>query len=131
MFDLALSELALIAVVALVVVGPKDLPRVMRTAGVWMRKARGVAHEFQGSLEQLAREAELDDVRKQVERATHFNVGGEIARHIDPGGQLHGALNDPVIRDPMAELAKPGAARELGAAPSAPSKNEAPHEGQS
>ena len=87
MFDFAWSELALIAVVALVVIGPKDLPRVMRTAGFWVRKARAVAHEFQGSLEQMVRDAELDDIRQKVEKATSFNIKDEIARHIDPHGR--------------------------------------------
>jgi sec-independent protein translocase protein TatB len=110
MFDFAWSELALIAVVALIVIGPKDLPRVMRTAGFWMRKARAVAHEFQGSLEQMVRESELDEVRQQVEKASRFNVEEEIAKHIDPQGQIHGALSDQVLRDPLAELPKPDAA---------------------
>ena len=59
MFDFAWSELALIAVVALVVIGPKDLPRVLKTVGKWVRKARAIAREFQGSLEQMVNEAEL------------------------------------------------------------------------
>jgi sec-independent protein translocase protein TatB len=107
MFDFAWSELALIGVVALVCIPPKDLPRAMRTVGFWVRKARAVAHEFQGSLEQMVREAELDEVRKQVEKATSFDVADEIAHHIDPQGELRGALADPVLRDPMAELPKP------------------------
>jgi sec-independent protein translocase protein TatB len=60
MFDFAWSELALIAVVALVVIGPKDLPRVLKVVGYWVRKARGVAREFQGSIDQMIRE---DDTR--------------------------------------------------------------------
>ena len=109
MFDFAWSELALIGVVALIVIGPKDLPRVMRTVGFWVRKARAVAHEFQGSLEQMVREAELDEVRQQVEKASRFNVEEEIARHIDPHGEIHGALSDQVLRDPLGELPKPDA----------------------
>jgi sec-independent protein translocase protein TatB len=107
MFDFAWSELAVIAVVALVVIGPKDLPRVMRTVGFWVRKARAVAHEFQGSLEQMVREAELDEIRQKVEKATSFNVEDEIARHIDPHGEIHKGLSDPVLRDPLADLPKP------------------------
>jgi sec-independent protein translocase protein TatB len=132
MFDFAWSELALISVVALVVIGPKDLPRVMRTVGMWVRKARAVAHEFQGSIEQMAREAELDEVRKQVERATSFNVKDEIARHIDPDGAIQGALSDATIRDPLAELPKPPALPEPTAPELAapPPQDEAPHQGK-
>ncbi|MEJ0070208.1 MAG: Sec-independent protein translocase protein TatB [Pseudomonadota bacterium] len=65
MFDLAWSELLVIGVVALLVIKPKDLPKVLRTVGYWVRHARQVASEFQSSLEQMAREAELSDVKKR------------------------------------------------------------------
>ncbi len=120
MFDFAWSALALIAVVALIVIGPKDLPRVMRTVGFCVRKARAVAHEFQGSLEQMVREAELDEVRQQVEKASRFNVEEEIAKHIDPRGEIHGALSDPALRDPLGELPKPEAGPSLAPAEPAP-----------
>ena len=74
-----------------------------------MRKARAVAHEFQGSLEQMVRDAELDEVRQKVEKASSFNVKDEIARHIDPQGEIHGGLSDQVLRDPLGELPKPDA----------------------
>ena len=54
MFDLGWQEFILIALVAVIVVGPKDLPRVVRTVGQWIRKARSLASEFQGSLEEMA-----------------------------------------------------------------------------
>jgi len=123
MFDFAWSELALIAVVALVVIGPKDLPRAMRTAGFWVRKARAVAREFQGSLDQMVRDAELDDIRQKVEKATSFNIKDEIARHIDPQGDLHKGLSDPVLRDPLGGLPKAGTP-----APSLPAPASAPQE---
>jgi len=112
MLDFSWSELALIAVVALVVIGPKDLPRVMRMVGLWVRKARSVAREFQGSLEQMVREAELEDVRKTVEQATSFNIKDEIRRQIDPEGELHGALSNPLAPAPAAaaELPQPDTA---------------------
>jgi sec-independent protein translocase protein TatB len=126
MFDFAWSELALIAVVALIVIGPKDLPRVMRTVGFWVRKARTVAHEFQGSLEQMVREAELEDVRAQVEKAARFNFDETIAKHIDPQGELKGALDDPVLRNPMAELPQPPAPEALPAPAAPPPESVAP-----
>jgi sec-independent protein translocase protein TatB len=94
MFDFAWSELALIAVVALVFIPPKDLPRAMRTVGTWVRKARAIAHEFQGNLEQMVRDAELDEVRREVEKATQFNINETIANTVDPGGELHGAFDE-------------------------------------
>ena len=95
----------------------------MRSVGFWVRKARTVAHEFQGSLDQMVRDAELDDIRQKVEKATSFNIKDEIARHIDPQGELHKGLSDPVLRDPLAERPKPGTP-----APSLPSPASAPQE---
>ena len=66
MFDMGWSELLLVAVLAIVFVGPKDLPRLMRTLGQYMAKMRGMAREFQNSFEDLARESELEELRKQV-----------------------------------------------------------------
>lgn len=69
MFDIGWTEMALVAVVALFVVGPKDLPHVLyKLAGYW-KKVRGMAREFQGGIDNLIREAELDDLRKQVTEA--------------------------------------------------------------
>ena len=59
MFDIGWSEMAVILMVALIVIGPKDLPRVARTIGKWTGKARAMAREFQRSLDDMAREAEL------------------------------------------------------------------------
>jgi sec-independent protein translocase protein TatB len=99
MFDFAWSEIVVIAVVALVVIGPKDLPKVLRTVGIWVGKARGIAREFQGSLDQMIREAELDDVRKEVEKATSMDLAHEIENTIDPGGEMKRGLAEPVMSD--------------------------------
>lgn len=107
MFDFAWSELALIAVVALVVIGPKDLPRVMRVVGQWTRRARAIAREFQGSLDQMMREAELDEVKRHIDRASSFDVDHEIRRTVDPTGDLQRSLSEPVLANPMADPPKP------------------------
>jgi sec-independent protein translocase protein TatB len=109
MFDFSWSELALIAVVALVVIGPKDLPRVMRVVGYWVRQARSVAREFQGSVEQMMREAELDEVKKHFDKATNFDVEHEIRNVVDPGGELEHSLSDPLLANPLIDQPKPAA----------------------
>src|SRR5271166_6152308 len=101
MFDLEWSKLALIAVVALVVIGPKDLPRVMRILGQWVQRARSIAREFQGSLDQMVRESELEEVKRNLDRAASFDVEREIHRAIDPGGELQRSLNKPVLTNPL------------------------------
>ncbi|HLI20409.1 MAG TPA: Sec-independent protein translocase protein TatB, partial [Stellaceae bacterium] len=103
MFDFAWSELALIAVVALVVIGPKDLPRVMRIVGQWTRRARAIAREFQGSLDQMMREAELDEIKRHMDRASSFNVENEIRRVVDPTGEVQRSLSEPVLTNPLAD----------------------------
>ena len=65
MFDVAPTELLLVVVVALVVIGPKDLPKAMRFVGKWMGKARGMARHFRSGLDTMMREAELEELEKQ------------------------------------------------------------------
>ena len=65
MFDIAPTELLIVAVVALVVIGPKDLPRVMRTVGHWVGRARGMARHFRSGLDTMMREAELEEMEKK------------------------------------------------------------------
>ena len=65
MFDIAPTELLLVAVVALVVIGPKDLPRVMRAVGQWVGRARGVARHFRSGIDAMIREAELEEMEKK------------------------------------------------------------------
>ncbi len=92
MFDFSWSEFAIIGVVALVVIGPKDLPKALRTAGILVRKARTISREFQSSVEQMVREAELEDVKKDVEKAAAINLEHEISQAVDPGGEIAGGL---------------------------------------
>ena len=67
MLDFSLSHILIVLIVALVVVGPKDLPRLMRIAGQWMAKARRMADEFRKSFDEMARQSELDELRKEIE----------------------------------------------------------------
>jgi len=81
MFDIGWSELVVIAVVALIAIGPKELPGVLRMVGQWMGKARKMAGEFQGQFQEAMREAEMADLKKSFdevkEAATGF-AGGNI-----------------------------------------------------
>jgi sec-independent protein translocase protein TatB len=67
MFDISWSELLIIGIVALIVIGPKELPGALRTAGQWMGKIRRMASEFQGQFQEAMREAEMADLKKQVD----------------------------------------------------------------
>jgi len=65
MFDIASSELLLVALVALVVIGPKDLPKAMRFVGHWVGKARGMARHFRSGFDEMIRQAELEEMEKK------------------------------------------------------------------
>jgi sec-independent protein translocase protein TatB len=122
MLDFGWTELLVIAVVAIVVVGPKDLPRALRTVGQWTGKMKRMAREFQGQFNEALREAELDTVKKDVEA-----IG-----KIDPmaGVRKEMAKVDGAVRD-ATKPAKP-AATAAAAAPAAsepvvpPVESEAP-----
>ena len=79
MFDISWSEFAIIAVVALIAIGPKELPGVLRMVGQWMGKARKMAAEFQGQFQEAMREAEMADLKRSFdevrEAATGFASG--------------------------------------------------------
>lgn len=95
MFDIGWSEMAVILMVALIVIGPKDLPRVARTIGKWTAKARGMAREFQRSLEDMAREAELQDIKAEVDKLSRVDVRSRIEETLDPDGKLRRGLAPP------------------------------------
>ncbi|MFM2042264.1 MAG: Sec-independent protein translocase protein TatB [Pseudomonadota bacterium] len=92
MFDIGWPELLVIGLVALIVIGPKDLPRVLHTVGKWVRKARSLARDFQSSVDEMVREAELEDLRKQVQQAKSLNLKDQIADTLDPKRELRDTL---------------------------------------
>ena len=68
MFDIGWQELLVLAVLAIIVVGPKDLPRAIKTVTQWIRKARSMARDLQDGLDEVVREAELDDIKKEANK---------------------------------------------------------------
>lgn len=111
MLGLDFSELLIIGVVALIVVGPKELPQLMRTIGQWVGKARRMASEFQGQMNEAIREAELDDVKKHVDDLRSLSPKALLAEQFSSVTRTL----DEVKRDTDAELAK----IEAGVAPTA------------
>jgi sec-independent protein translocase protein TatB len=124
LFDIGWPELLLIGVVALVVIGPKDLPRALRTAGFWVRKARTLSREFQSSIDQMIREAELDEVRQELKKATEFDLEKEIKQTIDPTGELAESIKPPELPDYFVEAEGPGPGA-AAAEPALPAPGEA------
>src|SRR3954466_8774156 len=79
--EIGASELLIIAVVALIVVGPKDLPVLLRKLGQFLSKLRGMASEFRASFDEMARQSELDDLRKEVEAMRRGQLADIDATH--------------------------------------------------
>ena len=97
MFDIGWSEMAVIALIALVVIGPKELPNAMRTVAKWARKARSLAREFQSGVDDMIREADLDDARKAFDATKTFDIGKVLEDTVDPTGSLREEAED--LRD--------------------------------
>jgi sec-independent protein translocase protein TatB len=110
MFDIGWSEFVVIAVVALIAIGPKELPGVLRMVGQWMGKARKMASEFQGQFQEAMREAEMADLKKSFdevkEAATGF-TSGNVMTSLQK--DVSAALNIEDVDKPAASVEAPAA----------------------
>ena len=136
MFDISWGKLVIIGVVALLVIGPKELPTVLRTVGQWMGKIRRMAAEFQGQFQDAMREAEMADLKKQFDETTSSvqsafdttDIKNELEKMIqDPVGTTPGAPNvaatppsDPIAPAPETPTTAPTDPAALGAAQNFP-----------
>jgi sec-independent protein translocase protein TatB len=89
MFGIDSPELLVIAIVALVVIGPKELPGMLRSWGKWMAQMRGMAAEFRGHVDEMVRQSELDDVKKQLEGSSGFDL-----KDLDPTKQIRAHIEE-------------------------------------
>jgi sec-independent protein translocase protein TatB len=106
MFDIGWSELLVIAVVALIAIGPKELPGVLRMVGQWMGKARKMAAEFQGQFQEAMREAEMADLKKS------FDEVKDIATGASPGNLMTSLQKDVSDAMQIGDIDKPAATPE-------------------
>jgi sec-independent protein translocase protein TatB len=108
MFDISWTELLVIAVVAIIVVGPKDLPRALRTVGRFAGKAKRMARDFQNQFNEALREAEIDTIRKEVESVAKIDPMADMrkeVRDIEAGLKLdQAAPAKPAVDTEMKEL---------------------------
>jgi sec-independent protein translocase protein TatB len=133
MFGIDSPELLVIAIVALVVIGPKELPSLLRSWGKWMAQMRGMASEFRGHVDEMVRQSELDDVKKQLESGS----SGLDLQALDPTKQIKSAIQEGMAEGEKAfneakstfdnPLAEPESAPQIAAEPqSAVAEAEAP-----
>jgi sec-independent protein translocase protein TatB len=118
MFDIGWGELLVIGVVALIAIGPKELPGVLRMVGQWMGKIRRMASEFQGQFQEAMREAEMADVKRQMDDVTR-----ELTSHFDPLESVHKELERATDLDNPANTS---AAPSALAAPAADAETHTP-----
>ncbi len=127
MFDLAWSEIALIGVVALIAIGPKDMPVAIKAVAQMVKKARRMAAEFQTHVDEMVREANLHEVRDQINEIRSMDIKGKILNAVDNDGSIRRTMADrpfnpspppvtPVVHDAPAEtVVQPHAGDVIGA----------------
>jgi len=121
MFDVGWTEMLVIAIVMIVVVGPKDLPNMLRTFGRTTAKLRAMAADFQKQFNEALKEAELDDVKKSVDALRSLNPASEIRKQLDPFEQaaadVRAGVDAAMKPKPAADPATPPASTPMPAAP--------------
>jgi len=93
MFDIGWTEITFIIIFAIIVIGPKELPRVLRTVGRWIGKAKSMTREFRGHVDDMIRDTELDEVKKQIDSAGSFDPGAALEDTIDSNGEIKSAFD--------------------------------------
>ena len=94
MFDIAWSEIALIGVVALIAIGPKDMPVAIKAVAEMVKKARRMASEFQTHVDEMVREANLHEVRDHINDIRSMDIKGKILNAVDNDGSLRRTINE-------------------------------------
>jgi sec-independent protein translocase protein TatB len=107
MFDFAGSEIVLIGIVALVLIGPKDLPIAIKGISSAIKKMRRMAGEFQTHVDEMVREANLSEVKDTLSDLRGLNVKSAVRRAIDPDNTLRGAFADPFRDNPVKPVMAP------------------------
>lgn len=107
MFDFSWSELMVIGLVALIFIGPKDMPVALRAISRVLKKLRRMAGEFQGHLDEMMREADLQEVSTQLRELRSTNLKSTMARMVDPDGSLNRAMTEPFMEPKPARPAAP------------------------
>jgi sec-independent protein translocase protein TatB len=125
MFDISWTEFLLIGVVALIVIGPKELPAVLRTLGQYTRKVRSMAADFQGQFQEAMREAEMADLKQQVEDIAtdikQYDPLKDVRSDVEAAGKdIQASLEQPALMTPRDAVAEETTAPELAAPASLP-----------
>ncbi|MBL6863471.1 MAG: twin-arginine translocase subunit TatB [Rhodospirillales bacterium] len=93
MFDIGWTEITVILVIAIIVIGPKDLPKVLRAVGQWVAKAKAMTRDFRGHVDEMIRETEIDEVKKQIDSIDKFDANSALENTIDAEGDIREAFD--------------------------------------
>jgi sec-independent protein translocase protein TatB len=137
MLDLAWTEIALILVVALIVIGPKDLPHAIKGVAEFIRKARRMAGEFQVHVDEMMREAKLDEVKRQIDEVRYgaYEMKRQFEEELDKDRDIARSFSDPLAEPlstpapsptPTPTPAPATASAEVAPAPPSPPADEPP-----
>lgn len=99
MFDFSMSELLVVAVVALVAIGPRDLPHALRTMGRWVSKARAMTSEFHRHVDEMIREAEFEEFRLKAEELNRKSLAQILEDIVDPENEIRRSLELPKLSE--------------------------------
>ena len=107
MFDFAWTEIAVIGVVALIAIGPKDMPVAIKAVSQAMKKARRMASEFQVHVDEMVREADLHEVKEQFNDLRRMDIKSRILGAVDGDGSIRRTMNERLIT-PAPDTSQPG-----------------------
>lgn len=98
MLDIGWTEILTVVVLAVLVIGPRDLPKAMRGVAKTIGKVKSMLRQFQNELDTMLRDSELDEVKNQIQATRNFNVKDQVGKALDPDSKIQSAL-DPAATD--------------------------------
>ena len=93
MFDIGWTEITVILIIVIIVIGPKELPGVLRTVGIWVGKVKAMTSDFRNQVDEMIEDSELKEVKRQVESVSSFDPRAKLENEIDPNGDLKDAFD--------------------------------------
>jgi len=119
MFGLAWTEIGLIGVVAMVLIGPKDMPVAIKAVADMVKKARRMAGEFQGHVDEMLRESGMEGVRDSISELRSLDIRGQVMRAVDADGSIRSALTEDPLHHADTSITDPGGGVTAAALPAA------------
>ncbi len=117
MFDFSMGEIALIGVVALVLIGPKDLPIAIKAVTDVIKRARRMASEFQTHVDEMVKDADLGDLKKTFDEVRNFDIKGLVEDSVDKDGSLRATFAEDLMNPPTPDIVSSAVPEPVAAEP--------------